>query len=135
RGQRRTLHELRDEHANLRAALTYLGADEDRVEDALHLAGALGLFWHLGRRVEGREILRHVADMPGGSTVARARALQAISIVERPRACLVHPSPRCAETATASLDLFTELNDEHRAALSRVLLAVELLDGSDPQRL
>ena len=30
-------------------------------------------------------------------------ALQAVSLVERPRACLVHPSPRCAETARESL--------------------------------
>ena len=135
RGQRHTLQQLREEHPNLRAALAYLSADPGRVEDALHLAGALGLFWHLGRHVEGREILRHLADVPGGSTAARARALQAISIVERPRACLVHPSPRCAETAAASLELFTQLGDEHRAALSRVLLAVELLDGSDPSRL
>jgi tetratricopeptide (TPR) repeat protein len=47
---------------------------------------------------------------------------------------LVHPSPRCAETAAESLDLFLAAGEEGRAALSRVLLAVEFLDGSAPDR-
>ena len=46
-----------------------------------------------------------------------------------PRACLVHPSPRCAETARESLRLFQEVGDAPRAALSRVLLAVEGVTG------
>ena len=37
----------------------------------------------------------------------------------------MHPSPRCAETAAESLDLFEQLGDARRAAISRVLLAVE----------
>ena len=57
---------------------------------------------HLGRHVEGREVLSKLTATPGASQQARARALQAVSIVERPRACLVHPSPRCAETARES---------------------------------
>ena len=132
RGQREALTCLRAEHANLRAALTWLGQDPTRLDDALHLAGSLGLFWHLGRHVEGREILRDLVTLPGGSRAARARALQAVSVVERPRACLVHPSTRCAETARESLELFEAEGDAHRAALSRVLLAVEYLDGSAP---
>jgi len=133
-GQRSALQRLRDEHANLRAALAWLSADPGRVEDGLRLAGSLALFWHLGRHVEGREVLSRLVATPGGSRQARARALQAVSIVERPRACLVHPSPRCAETALESLELFEAEGDAHRAALSKVLLAVELLDGSDPER-
>jgi predicted ATPase len=134
RGQRSTLERLRAEHADLRAALDWLSAEPDRVEDALRLAGALGLYWHLGRHLEGRQVLRRLTEMPGGSPSARARALQAVSLVERPRACLVHPSPRCGQTAAQSLELFLGVGDLHRAALSRVLLAVELLDGSDPER-
>lgn len=134
-GQRAALQRLRDEHANLRAALAWLSADPGRVEDGLRLAGSLALFWHLGRHVEGREVLSNLVATPGASRQARARALQAVSIVERPRACLVHPSPRCAETARESLELFEAEGDAHRAALSKVLLAVELLDGSDPDRL
>jgi tetratricopeptide (TPR) repeat protein len=85
--------------------------------------------------VEGRDVLAGLLRTPGASPQARARALQAVSIVERPRACLVHPSPRCAQTARESLQLFEAEGDAHRAALSKVLLAVELLDGSDPERL
>jgi predicted ATPase len=133
-GQRAALQRLRDEHPNLRAALAWLSADPTRVEDGLRLAGSLALFWHLGRHVEGRQVLSELIATPGASKQARARALQAVSIVERPRACLVHPSPRCAETALESLQLFEAEGDAHRAALSKVLLAVELLDGSDPGR-
>ncbi|MGH8893261.1 MAG: ATP-binding protein, partial [Actinomycetes bacterium] len=127
-GQAATVRRLRDELPNLRAAFAWLAArekDEARVEDALHLAGGLGWFWHFGRHVEGRDVLRHVVALDGGSPTARARALQAVSLVERPRSCPVHPSPRCAETAAASLALFDELGDTRRAALSRVLLSVE----------
>jgi predicted ATPase/DNA-binding SARP family transcriptional activator/tetratricopeptide (TPR) repeat protein len=127
-GQARTLQRLRDELPNLRAAFAWLAArekDDARVEDALHLAGSLGWFWHFGRHVEGRDVLRHVVALDGGSPLARARALQAVSLVERPRSCPVHPSPRCAETAAESLDLFEQLGDKRRAAVSRVLLAVE----------
>ncbi|MCW2667507.1 MAG: Multi-domain regulatory protein [Frankiales bacterium] len=133
-GQRAALQRLRNEHPNLRAALAWLSADPGRVEDGLRLAGSLALFWHLGRHVEGREVLSGLIATPGASRHARARALQAVSIVERPRACLVHPSPRCAETALESLRLFEAEGDAHRAALSKVLLAVELLNGSDPGR-
>ena len=127
-GQAATVQRLRDELPNLRAAFAWLAAraeGEQRVEDALHLAGGLGWFWHFGRHVEGRDVLRQVIARDGGSSLARARALQATSLVERPRACPVHPSPRCAETAAESLALFEALGDARRAALSRVLLAVE----------
>jgi predicted ATPase/DNA-binding SARP family transcriptional activator len=134
REQRAVLQRLRMEHPNLRAALGWLSADPSRVEDGLRLAGSLALFWHLGRHVEGREVLSKLIAAPGATRQARARALQAVSIVERPRACLVHPSPRCAETALESLQLFEAEGDAHRAALSKVLLAVELLNGSDPAR-
>jgi predicted ATPase/DNA-binding SARP family transcriptional activator len=122
-----TVLRLRDELPNLRAAFGWLADREDAaaVDDALHLAGGLGWFWHFGRHVEGRDLLRQVAALPGGSPQARARALQAVSLVERPRSCPVHPSPRCAETAQESLDLFEKLGDPQRAAVSRVLLAVE----------
>jgi tetratricopeptide (TPR) repeat protein len=133
-GQRAALQRLRREHPNLRAALAWLSADPSRVEDGLRLAGSLALFWHLGRHVEGQEVLSKLIATPGASRQARAQALQAVSIVERPRACLVHPSPRCAETALESLQLFEAEGDAHRAALSKVLLAVELLNGSDPGR-
>jgi predicted ATPase/DNA-binding SARP family transcriptional activator len=133
-GQRAALRQLRAEHANLRAALGWLSEHEDEHEEALLLAGSLGLFWHLGRHLEGREVLAQLLQSAGGSVPSRARALQAVSVVERPRACLVHPSPRCAETARESLELFSAVGDAHRGALSRVLLAVEDVTGTAPER-
>ncbi len=132
-GQREALQRLRDEQPNLRAALTWLGTHPGTLDSALTMAGSLGLFWHLGRHLEGREVLARLLNHDGSSPAARARALQAVSIVERPRACLVHPSPRCAETARESLAIFEDLGDQSRAALSRVLLAVEGMTGAHPE--
>ncbi|WP_185749127.1 AfsR/SARP family transcriptional regulator [Humibacillus xanthopallidus] len=128
--QREALAVLRDEQPNIHAALSWwAGAGGDR-DAALEMAGSLGLFWHLGRHLEGREVLRGLLDSPTGSPAARARALQAFSLVERPRACLVHPSPECAAAAAESLAAFEEVSDVSRAALSKVLLAVEGVPGS-----
>ena len=132
--QRQTLRLLRDEQPNIRAALAFLsGPDGDR-DAALMMAGSLGMFWHLGRHLEGRHVLSRLVAGHDGSPAARALALQAVSIVERPRGCLVHPSPRCAETASESLALFEQLGDAWHAALSRVLLAVEGVTGAEPER-
>jgi tetratricopeptide (TPR) repeat protein len=125
---------LRAEQANIRAALSFLGGPSGDPDRALRMAGSLGLFWHLGRHLEGRETLTRLLDLPDATPAARARALLAVSLVERPRACLVHPSPRCAETARESLEIFEQLGDSSRAALSRVLLAVEGVTGSDPEQ-
>ena len=107
-----TLRLLRDEQPNIRAALAWLsGPDGDR-DAALTMAGSLGMFWHLGRHLEGREVLaRLLAARTTGHRRRGRSALQAVSIVERPRGCLVHPSPRCAETAAESLALFEQLGD------------------------
>jgi predicted ATPase/DNA-binding SARP family transcriptional activator len=130
-GQRETLRRLRDEQPNIRAALAWLGRPDGDIDAALETAGALGLFWHMGRHLEGREMLSRLLTVGVGSAPAQARALQALSLVERPRGCLVHPSPRCAEAAQESLAIFDELTDRSRAALSRVLLAVEGVTGAD----
>ncbi len=131
-GQRDTLNRLREDQPNLRAAVTWLAGPGNDTDGALSMAGALGLFWHLGRHLEGRELLARLLEKGPGGPRARASALQAVSLVERPRACLVHPSPRCAETARESLRLFEELGDQSRAALSRVLLAVQGVTGAHP---
>lgn len=129
-GQREALSRLREDHTNIRAALTWLGGPAGDPEAALEMGGSLGLFWHLGRHLEGREVLgRLLADAETAAPASRAAALQAVSLVERPRACLVHPSPRCAETAAESLAIYDELGDATRGALSRVLLAVEGVAG------
>jgi predicted ATPase/DNA-binding SARP family transcriptional activator len=132
--QRQTLRLLRDEQPNIRAGLAFLSGPDGDSDAALRMAGSLGMFWHLGRHVEGRQVLSRLVARHNGSPAARALALQAVSIVERPRGCLVHPSPRCAETAEESLALFEQLGDAWHAALSRVLLAVEGVTGAEPER-
>ena len=132
--QRQTLRLLRDEQPNIRAALAFLSGPNGDRDAALKMAGSLGMFWHLGRHLEGRQVLSRLVAGHDGSPAARALALQAVSIVERPRGCLVHPSPRCAEAAAESLALFEQLGDAWHAALSRVLLAVEGVTGAEPER-
>ena len=77
-------------------------------------------------------MLRRVMALPGGSPHSRARALQAVSLVERPRACIVHPSAQCAAAAQESLDIFELIGDRRRAAFSELLLAVEGVSGQLP---
>ena len=74
-------------------------------------------------------MLRRVIALPGGSPHSRARALQAVSLVERPRACIVHPSAQCAAAARESLTVFRLVGDRGRAAFSELLLAVEGISG------
>ena len=133
-GQRETLRLLREEQPNIRAAITWLSRPGGDIDSALVTAGSLGMFWHLGRHLEGREVLGRLVDSGDGSAPARARALQAVSIVERPRGCLVHPHPRCAETAEESLSIFTSLDDPWHAALSKVLVSVEGVTGAFRER-
>jgi predicted ATPase/tetratricopeptide (TPR) repeat protein len=133
-GQRETLRVLREEQPNISAAITWLSGPAGDIDSALVTAGSLGMFWHLGRHLEGREVLGRLVGRGEGSASARARALQAVSIVERPRGCLVHPHPRCAETAEESLSVFTSLDDPWRAALSKVLVSVEGVTGAFRER-
>jgi len=130
--QARWLAVLREEHANVRAALAWLIVADGQADAALRLAGSLGLYWHMGRHLEGRQTLRRVMALPGGSPPARARAMQAVSLVERPRACLVHPSEQCAAAAHDSLQVFESVGDRRRAAFSRLLLSVEGVGATPP---
>ena len=122
--QARWVRVVREEHPNVRAALAWL-VSQGEADPALRLAGSLGMYWHLGRHLEGRETLRTVMALPGGSPHSRGRAMQAVSLVERPRACIVHPSAQCAAAAEDSLTIFEAAGDVPRAAFSRLLLAVE----------
>ncbi|HET9648294.1 MAG TPA: BTAD domain-containing putative transcriptional regulator [Microlunatus sp.] len=132
--QARWVEILTAEHANIRAALSWLTGRgrQPEVDLALRLCGSLGLYWHMGRHLEGRAALRQVLALPGGTPVSRARALQAVSLVERPRACLVHPSEQCAAAARESLQIFDDAGDRHRAAFSKLLLSVEGVRADDP---
>ena len=127
--QARWLGVLRAEHANLRAALSWLMATDGQADEAQRLAGSLGLYWHMGRHLEGREMLRRVMALPGGSPQARARAMQAVSLVERPRACIVHPSAQCAAAARESLQIFEARRRPAPGRVLRLLLGVEGVAG------
>jgi tetratricopeptide (TPR) repeat protein len=72
-----------------------------------------------------------LAAATAGTPPARARALQGHAVVARPRSCIVHPSAECAPSARQSWEIFQELGDHHRAAMSRTLLAVEGIGGPD----
>ena len=72
-GQREALTRLRQEQPNVRAALTWLSGPDGDVDQALEMAGSLALFWHLGRHLEGRDVLQRLLALGGGEE-ARARA-------------------------------------------------------------
>ena len=133
--QRQTLRLLRDEQPNIRAALAFLsGPDGDR-DAALMMAGSLGMFWHLGRHLEGRQVLSAAGCRPRRVTGgAGAGAAGNLASSNGPAAAWSTPTPGAPKTAAESLALFEQLGDAWHAALSRVLLAVEGVTGAEPER-
>ena len=122
---------MRAENDNFQLALRWCrerAADEPDL--GLRLAAALGWYWYVGRQTEGRNELAAVLDAAsGGSSLVRARVLQALSLALRPAGCIVHPNREAAEAARQRLELFAVANDPARAAISRLLLAVEGVAG------
>ena len=134
-GQNRWLQALRHERSNIDAALLWCRRHVDTDPDlGLRLVAAMGWFWYF---TSNQHALGHIesmlADSPQASPEFRARAVQARSVVARPGSCIVHPSPLCAEAAEHSLEDLDRLGDQHAAAYSRALLAVEGIAGrTDP---
>jgi len=131
--QSQWLERLRAENDNFQPALRWCRERAtDEPDLGLRLAAALGWYWYVGRQSEGRSELAAVLEASsGGPSLARARVLQALSLVLRPAGCIVHPSREAAEAARQSLELFGGANDPGRAAISRLLLAVEGVAGGD----
>ncbi len=134
--QGRWLRWLHTERDNLRAALSWChshaGSEPGR---GLRLAAGLGWFWYFASHQDGRhDVTSMIAAASEGPPLARARALQAHAVVARPRSCIVHPSAECATSARASWEIFDQLGETHRAAMSRTLLAVEGISGADVTR-
>lgn len=130
------LGRLRAEDANLRLALQWTRDHATSDPDgALRLAAALGWYWYAGRQVDGRvQLTKTLAAAGAGAAALRARALQALSLAVRPAGCIVHPSGEGAWAAQESISLFSEGDEPARAALSRLLLAVEAVAGDDVDR-
>ena len=133
-GQARWLPRLATERDDIEGALGWCTAHATEEPDAgLRLVAPLGWYWYFATHPDGgRRVAAMLAATPGGSLEARARALQALAVAARPGACIVHPNPECAVAAAESRDLFTELGDTFRAALSDTLLAVEAIGSGDP---
>ena len=133
-GQARWLPRLALERNDIDAALTWCTAHATDEPDAgLRLVASLGWYWYFATHADGgRRVAAMLAAAPGGSSEARARALQALAVAGRPGACIVHPNPACADAAGQSRELFAALGDAFRAALSDTLLAVEAIGSDDP---
>ena len=135
-GQADWLQRLRAEDGNLQQALAWCrerGAEQPEL--GLRLAGALGWYWYVGRQVDGRrELTAVLAAASEGSALGRARVLQALSLALRPAGCIVHPSREAADAARGSLRLFAAAGDPGRGAISRLLVAVEGVGGTDVPR-
>ena len=72
------LEQLETEDSNLRAALAWSQAEQDRIETGLRLAGALSLYWFLrGALHEGRTWLEELLARSGSNdrSAARGKAL------------------------------------------------------------
>ena len=127
------LARLRAEDDNFQVALHW-GRERSAADPdfGLRLGAALGWYWYVGRQVEGRrELAATLEAASGGSAVARGRVLQALSLALRPAGCIVHPSRQAADAARKSLALLAGTDDPGRAAISKLLLAVEGVGGSD----
>src|SRR4051794_3630787 len=133
-GQARWLPRLASERDDIDAALAWCTAHATEEPDAgLRLVAPLGWYWYFATHPDGgRRVAAMLGAAPGGSSEARARALQALAVAARPGACIVHPNPACAGAAGQSRELFAELGDAFRAALSDTLLAVEAIGSDDP---
>src|SRR4051794_6807165 len=130
-GQARWLPRLAAERDDIDAALAWCTAHATEEPDAgLRLVAPLGWYWYFATHPDGGpRVTAMLAAAPGGSSEARARALQALALAARPGACIVHPNPACAAAAGESRGLFIELGDRFRAALSDTLAAVEAIGG------
>lgn len=121
---------LSDEHDNMRAALTWLNAEADLI-DELRLAAALCPFWYFrSHRGEGWRWLEsglaaaQAVDVP---LLVRARALHGAAI-------LFEGEPASAPYLEASLPLWRELGDTWGIGASLIMLALLANNDGDHQR-
>lgn len=130
--QVRALETLRSANPDLRQALAFSEANLDtHGATGLRLAGALGWFWYLGDHEEGRRHLQRLLAATDVPAETLGRGLLAVSAVERPSACIVHPDEVCAEAARGAAAAFATTGNRPQRALAEVLAAVEGVRGFD----
>jgi predicted ATPase len=124
------LERLEREDANLRAALAWSKANQDRVEIGLRLAGALYYYWFLlGSLHEGRTWLEEMLARTGSSerSVARGRALLGVGLLAWAEGDYDAASPRAEE----SLSIVREAQDKRLIAWAESLVGlVRLSQGN-----
>jgi predicted ATPase/DNA-binding SARP family transcriptional activator len=129
--QVRWLERLRAVNEDLRQALAFCEDDlAHHGADGLRLAGALGWFWYLGDHEEGARHLHRLLTTPDVPDDVRGPALLAVAMVERPSACIVHPSEVGARAASEAREVLRRSGDTGGAALAQVLAAVEGVRGT-----
>ncbi len=124
------LKHLEAEHANLRAALTWL-AQAGEVTAALHVASALGWFWYIhGHYREGRAWLEAALTRGDGTAISlRARALHWVSVL----ALCQHDFPAAQAFAEEGLAVAERIGDPRGAASARIMLGMApLMEGNYP---
>jgi tetratricopeptide (TPR) repeat protein len=143
------LDRLEEEHDNLRAALTWCGAEKEGAAAGLQLAEALGYFWLLhGHVTEGRRWLASALERakPLGRTLALAQALRqagGLAFTQRDFAAArpLHeeslaiarelPDNRLMAIQLVNLGLLAYNEDQHELALDLYNQALTLLPDSD----
>src|SRR6185312_14354687 len=103
---------LATEGGNLRAAVQWCqGNAAGHGDVGLRLVGSLGWFWYFAAAGgDGSDaVAAMLAAVPGAPQPERALALQSLSVVSRPRSCLVHPSDYSGRAAQESLEMFERL--------------------------
>ena len=122
------LERLEQEHENLRMALQWL-EEQNEIEAALQLAGALWKFWWTRGYVnEGRSVLERLLRTAQGVAVSvRAKALR----VAGGLATFQGDGERAEELCTESLSLFRALGDAKSIAASLSALGYVAMMRSD----
>ena len=124
-GQKRWSRALAEDGANIRAALSWFINTDGEVDAALRMAGSLGMYWHMGRHLEGREVLCGSSLSTAISTsraVARSKPSRWSSGLARAWCTRARSARQLPERASSCWMPSTTTG---RGALSRLLIAVE----------
>jgi predicted ATPase len=126
------LERLESEDANLRVALAWCEAKQDRVEAGLRLAGALAFYWYLrGALHEGRTWLEALLAHSTSSdrSVARGLALYGVGLL----AWFAGDFAAAATQEEEALSIAQEVGDKHVIAYAGLTLGLIRLRQEDSE--